>query len=802
MQAQAAVPAKNGCLLVVTSTLSLLLALLVGTLYNEYYHQYTEAEDDPVLTTTTSLMPSPPMPHEWARDTDSPLISEPPNIVLLQEPLRLFERIVGDELSQFGTLILNDIYGDKVKRIEYHDKSKYERSKEMFRQWLVGKGIKPITWNSLIEVLNKTQLKTLAEYVYNSVKKDVLNVSALPYSHSEIIMDAADTLRDQYKGEQVVEFGLLNYASDMPYLNVKVTGHRVQELLNELDSGKLHRLLITGRPGAGKTTLMKHVAKEWAEGKTLQSCQILFLIYLGSLNNKGHRSLNDLLTESHKDLRDEQHIADEIAARQGAGACFLFDAYDEYDEEDYVYELMFQNKLRSLLCILTSRPYNFKKDSGLKQVEIVGFDDKNLENYLHSHSTDGTLIESILNTWKTHPKVREMCTLPLNFVLLIAIKTNAKQPLTIQTRTQLYAAFMNTTIMHYKKPQWNTVSLRQCILNASETRLCKGFKALHQIAYKMIFQNQSTFPDNLEDNEVIKKLGFVSVIKEAATYDQVKYTFTHPTFCEFFAALHLTSLPHSKQLDYVTLYSMRYNRFGVFRFYFGLLSDLYPSNISAISTKLERYSILHTPPIPTSFSFDERLFMLVQELGLEREATSKLLESLPNLPALEIYTVPGDSGFEELCKYFPRNLQQLTLSWEVIYNLTDLSMLSDTLKKLHNLTSLTLISTTHGSISGSSLKILVKALKNLRYLNLALSADTNVESLTQLTSLHHLRLQWLGAVPQTFKDPLIKIFKNLTELRSIQVLHRCVNWSEEDKIDLIRETRHLGHLRKFTLCTS
>ena len=417
---------------IVKSIVILVLALVLGTYYSEYHQS-----DDAVLVLTTRTS---------GRTSHPNCISEPPNIVLLQEPLQLFEKIVGDELSQFGTLILNDTYGDKVKRIEIdHTKSEYERSREIFRQWLVGKGIRPITWYTLIEVLSKTELKTLAAYVHDSVKEAVLNVSALPYSHSEIIIDAANTLRELYKGEPVIEFGLLNYASDMPYLNIKVTDH--EELLNELDSGKFHRLLITGRPGAGKTTLMRHTAKEWAEGKTLQSCQILFLIYLGSLKNKGHNSLNDLLTESHKDLRDRQHIVEEITVSQGAGACFLLDAYDEYNERDYVFDVMFRNKLHSSLCILASRPYDFMKNSGLKQIELVGFDHNSLEDYLHSLSTDRTLIESILETWKTHPEVREMCTLPLNLVLLIAIKRNTdlKQSLIIQTRTQLYTCLLYTS---------------------------------------------------------------------------------------------------------------------------------------------------------------------------------------------------------------------------------------------------------------------------------------------------------------------------------------------------------------------
>ena len=188
-----------------------------------------------------------------------------------------------------------------------------------------------------------------------------------------------------------------------------------------------------------------------------------------------------------------------------------------------------------------------------------------------------------------------------------------------------------------------------------------------------------------------------------------------------------------------------------------------------------------------------------QQTSVNYSLLTDKCQSLPHLLAFEIHNkFLENSEFEKMCKSLPWNLQELTL--DVVLNdsvLTDyqVSVLSDTLKELHNLTSLAL--PTH--ISENSLKILVETLKsneNLRYLALTLSADTNacVESLTQLTNLHHLilKFKWPGPLPQTFKHPLIKIIRNLTELRSIQV-DQCISWSEKDIMKVIQETRHLTH---------
>ena len=128
------------------------------------------------------------------------------------------------------------------------------------------------------------------------------------------------------------------------------------------------------------------------------------------------------------------------------------------------------------------------------------------------------------------------------------------------TRTEIYSAFMNVTVKHFSDSypaDWNTISLWECILNVSdshENKFCIAFTELHRVAYEMFFNGTDTFPDHKKVNSDINKLGFVNITEVVSNGNQVRYTFHHPTFLEFFAAIHLLGLKQELVFAYVNSY--------------------------------------------------------------------------------------------------------------------------------------------------------------------------------------------------------------------------------------------------------
>ena len=225
-----------------------------------------------VIITIAVLFVVEPLQQE-SSCTRSQIISEPPTLVLLdQKPINFLTEITArkNDLIRFGIQILVDHNGNKVSTIEEEHKSLYSMAREICRQWLAGKGKQPVSWETLISVLEQIQLNTLATKIRNSVSaRETTNLVL----HQ--VEDMVKYLRERYTKQQVIIiwFDLLNIAHHTSFLKIilKMDDGSIahvpqwQNIFQEprmFDSIRMpRRLLITGCPGAGKTTLLRYLAK-------------------------------------------------------------------------------------------------------------------------------------------------------------------------------------------------------------------------------------------------------------------------------------------------------------------------------------------------------------------------------------------------------------------------------------------------------------------------------------------------------------------------------------------------------------
>ena len=71
----------------------------------------------------------------------------------------------------FGTLLLQDEYGNKMENITENCRGRPERiTMEVLREWLAGKGVE-VSWDSLISTLTQSELPLMAKQIQMALDK-------------------------------------------------------------------------------------------------------------------------------------------------------------------------------------------------------------------------------------------------------------------------------------------------------------------------------------------------------------------------------------------------------------------------------------------------------------------------------------------------------------------------------------------------------------------------------------------------------------------------------------------------------
>ena len=82
---------------------------------------------------------------------------------------------IGDEYKTFGILLLEDETGQKVRSMEIkHHFDPSNINTQILEEWIKGKG-KPLTWDTLTEVLCDTKLTTIATDI-KTIKCDMKSI--------------------------------------------------------------------------------------------------------------------------------------------------------------------------------------------------------------------------------------------------------------------------------------------------------------------------------------------------------------------------------------------------------------------------------------------------------------------------------------------------------------------------------------------------------------------------------------------------------------------------------------------------
>ena len=341
-------------------------------------------------------------------------------------------------------------------------------------------------------------------------------------------------------------------------------------------------MLVLGRPGSGKTTLVHKVVKDWAQGLVLKGAELVYLISLRSLTSE-HNKLPNILSPFHFQENTLQEVSDSIEKVNGKGVCFILDGFDEYPSQNYekslVGALLNRSYLPEAMVVVTSRPAAasaLPNKSSFKQIEVFGFSRKDIFKYIgsfpysRSSSSAEHFPEKLKSFLESRPRVLDLCYLPVN-VAIICFLYDYDPELLPETQTEMYKFFTTSIIIRQLKqynPSFTLQSLED--LKGEEAEM---FKNLCSIAFEMTANSRQVMSRGELNIDNKNSLGLVTIDVSAQLSGEYQnsYSFLHLTLQEFLAAYHISKLNYGQLLDVIKKTNFSYFLAGiVWKFYFGI----------------------------------------------------------------------------------------------------------------------------------------------------------------------------------------------------------------------------------------
>ena len=231
-----------------------------------------------------------------------------------------------------------------------------------------------------------------------------------------------------------------------------------ESAFTDLEDGT--RLLIEGRPGSGKTTLVHKFSQDWARGSSklnLKNIKLLFLVHLRGFLSDPNITLRDIVQRYCVEYSTQESLIDNIVQyateHNGKGLCFVLDGLDEYSPSSkksiFVFHLIKKEKFPRAVVIVASRPAasaRFRKVA-TKHIEVVGFLKEQIFEYVESYNFEQSEGRSGLHTYlDQHPNVRHMCYLPIHTAMVCYLYDvmGSKLP---RTETKMYTEFTKHTLL-------------------------------------------------------------------------------------------------------------------------------------------------------------------------------------------------------------------------------------------------------------------------------------------------------------------------------------------------------------------
>ena len=327
------------------------------------------------------------------------------------------------------------------------------------------------------------------------------------------------------------------------------------------------RIVISGAPGCGKTTLSRKYCKDLSSGVLPNDYQLVILCHLREVSH--HLKENEELTLNHflaKYSRDDPSIAVTLQKSKGKGVLLILDGYDEISERMKKGKVMKDllspdsHYLDECDLIVTTRPFTCPEVlSGMGHhclhVEILGFTEEKIflfiENYFSkSRVPNKKMSDQLKERLQSLPSVQGMCRLPVVLKIICKVQEYLEDEGLPRTMGGIYRLYIKRQLLHASK------DLKIADILKIPDHLLPGFSPLCQVSYDFsLTQKLVLSVEDLGENLVkqvkrgsIYELLFAESVDDFDAASPVQlYMFLHKTIQEALAAVHVAKQTKSDQ---------------------------------------------------------------------------------------------------------------------------------------------------------------------------------------------------------------------------------------------------------------
>ena len=318
--------------------------------------------------------------------------------------------------------------------------------------------------------------------------------------------------------------------------------------------GSRRRVLIEGVPGCGKTTLIKRMCRDWANGSFAEDSKAVIQVVLRCLPKRDDLTIEDMVLTSVRDKKEVAEIAQCVHNCQGDGVVFVLDGFDEISEEmrqsSIVRDILEGRLAPKASFIITSRPISAQLLYQVvdRRIEVTGFGEPEIERFVTDYfaTTDVEVGKKLLLTLDSRPTIKSLCYVPLQLLMVCFTASHGKD--LPRTMHELFGRIVILTVNRH----WEKAKREERARSLEDVlRLCPSFIKLAQLALEGLKSDTLVFSD--VDFEVDGALlGLVNSFEVPDEFGGTtrRWHFLHLTLQEYFAAYALSVTPEAVQVEF------------------------------------------------------------------------------------------------------------------------------------------------------------------------------------------------------------------------------------------------------------